>query len=130
MCNRSSQSNSTASHLNAILMGQVIRQKVEEEGSQSLLEPVTGQMICDAVARQMQVRFCIYTCTLQMRSSVVRELMWDSNQGICWVFENSHFEEHTVREERSNCVAVCIGICISQWQGWSGGAVMQCVYIC
>ena len=34
---------------------QVIRQKVEEEGSQSLQEPVTGPMICDAVARQMQV---------------------------------------------------------------------------
>ncbi|KAK9861092.1 hypothetical protein WJX84_010442 [Apatococcus fuscideae] len=33
----------------------VIRQKVEEEGSQSLQEPVTGPMICDAVARQMQV---------------------------------------------------------------------------
>lgn len=36
-------------------MQQVMRQKVEEEGSQSLLEPVTGSMICDAVARQMQV---------------------------------------------------------------------------
>lgn len=34
----------------------VMRQKVEEEGSQSLLEPVTGSMICDAVARQMQVQ--------------------------------------------------------------------------
>ncbi|KAK9822419.1 hypothetical protein WJX74_004495 [Apatococcus lobatus] len=34
----------------------VVRQKVEEEGSQSLAEPVTGPMICDAVARQMQVQ--------------------------------------------------------------------------
>lgn len=44
-------------HLNTPdgLAAQVMRQKVEEEGSQSLLEPVTGPMICDAIARQMQV---------------------------------------------------------------------------